>query len=92
MSAAITKRYIVIGKVQGVGFRYFVKKSAVKLRVTGSVQNLPDNSVAVEITGNDNQHYLLESQLKKGSRYAEVGTVITIELEAKEFIGFSILY
>ena len=36
------KRVIVEGRVQGVGFRFFVRDTAVRLGLTGTVRNLPD--------------------------------------------------
>lgn len=41
----MTAHIFVSGFVQGVGFRQFVKRSAVKLGLTGWVKNMPDNRV-----------------------------------------------
>lgn len=41
----------VTGRVQGVGFRYFVQKAANELGLTGWTRNLPDGSVEVEAEG-----------------------------------------
>lgn len=46
-------RIIVTGKVQGVGFRYSAKISALKLNITGYVRNLPDGSVYIEAEGTE---------------------------------------
>ncbi|UXR68786.1 MULTISPECIES: acylphosphatase [unclassified Staphylococcus] len=50
------KRYLinVHGRVQGVGFRYFTERLALKYHVTGSVQNVND-FVEVIAQGEDNQ-------------------------------------
>jgi acylphosphatase len=42
---------IIIGKVQGVGFRYFTQKRANRLGLTGWVKNLADGSVEVTVQG-----------------------------------------
>lgn len=42
---------IVTGRVQGVGYRYFVQKAANELGLTGWTRNLPDGSVEVEAEG-----------------------------------------
>jgi acylphosphatase len=42
---------IVKGMVQGVGFRWFVRRVALRLGLTGYVRNLPDESVQCEIEG-----------------------------------------
>lgn len=39
------------GRVQGVGFRAFVSRAAVRLGLTGWVENLPNGSVAAELQG-----------------------------------------
>ncbi len=41
----------VLGRVQGVGFRYFTKETADNLGLTGWVRNLPDGSVEVFASG-----------------------------------------
>ncbi len=63
---------IVIGLVQGVGFRYFTFKKARELRVTGYVKNLPDGTVEVEAEGERGQLEELIEALKVGPRSAVV--------------------
>ena len=46
-----TRRYVVTGRVQGVGFRWFVEREAAQLGVTGWVRNREDGSVEVMATG-----------------------------------------
>ena len=41
----------VDGKVQGVGFRYFVQAEAASHRLTGYVKNLPDGRVEIDLEG-----------------------------------------
>ena len=47
----IAKRVLFFGRVQGVGFRYSVKQLALSYEVLGTVENLPDGSVQVLVTG-----------------------------------------
>jgi acylphosphatase len=42
---------IVIGRVQGVGYRYFVQRHAVLLSLTGWVRNLPEGNVEITAEG-----------------------------------------
>jgi acylphosphatase len=49
MGTALTAK--VIGRVQGVGFRFYVKTRAEELGITGWVRNLPDGSVQTEAFG-----------------------------------------
>mgnify|MGYP004571272619 CR=1 FL=1 len=44
-------RVTFTGRVQGVGFRAFVSRAAIRLGLTGWVENLPDGSVAAEFQG-----------------------------------------
>lgn len=43
----------VIGRVQGVGFRYYTQKKALELNLKGFVRNKPDGSVYIEAEGPD---------------------------------------
>ena len=43
------------GKVQGVGFRYYVKELARGFDVSGWVRNLPDGRVELQIAGADEE-------------------------------------
>ena len=41
----VARRYVITGRVQGVGFRYFTQDAALREGVTGWVRNLPDGRV-----------------------------------------------
>ncbi|HEY9467214.1 MAG TPA: acylphosphatase, partial [Vicinamibacterales bacterium] len=41
----VARRFVVSGRVQGVGFRYFTQDTAAREGVTGWVRNLPNGSV-----------------------------------------------
>ncbi len=72
----------VKGRVQGVGFRYFVSDIARKHDLTGYVRNLPDGDVEVEAEGAENSIDHLINQLKRGpalSRVTDVDTQISDE-------------
>ncbi len=58
------KRWIFIGRVQGVGFRYTVHRMAARYEITGFVRNLPDRSVELFAQGCDTDvnGYLQEIQ------------------------------
>jgi acylphosphatase len=49
----VSKRIVVSGRVQGVGFRYFVEHKARELGVFGYVRNLPNGKLEVEAEGDD---------------------------------------
>ncbi len=67
-----TRRYIVRGRVQGVGFRFFVEREAHTLGISGWVRNNFDGSVEVLATGTEEQLSALRSKLQKGPRAARV--------------------
>lgn len=71
----IAKRYIVRGRVQGVGFRWFVDHEARQLGLAGWVRNNLDGSVEVLAMGSDEQHRVLRDKLHRGPRAARVDEV-----------------
>ena len=67
-----SKRYIVMGRVQGVGFRTFVKKIAAREGLSGFVRNDASGSVEVVAVGKGEAIERLEGWLRAGSALAEV--------------------
>ena len=70
-----TRRYVVRGRVQGVGFRWFVEREAHTLGVFGWVRNNYDGSVEVLATGTREQLTGLRRKLQQGPRAARVDAV-----------------
>lgn len=70
-----TKRYFVSGIVQGVGFRFFVRDVAEKLRMGGYTRNLFDGRVEVLAIGSAAQHAELRAALERGPRFSSVSGV-----------------
>ena len=70
-----TKRYLVRGRVQGVGFRWFVEREAHVLGIAGWVRNNHDGSVEVLAQGTRDQLSGLHSRLREGPRAARVDAV-----------------
>jgi len=75
------RRFIVRGRVQGVGFRWFVEREAHLLGIAGWVRNNADSSVEVLAMGTRDQLAGLRSRLREGPRAARVDDVQ--ESEAK---------
>ncbi len=91
MSAQKTaKLYRVRGRVQGVGFRYFVEHAANAIGVRGYVRNLDDDSVEVYASGTRDQLSELAGLLWKGPRWAEVRGVNESEAPLEDHSSFSI--
>lgn len=68
-------RWFVSGRVQGVGFRYFVRRAAEPLGLVGWVRNLPDGRVEVVGSGSREAVAELHSALARGPRFARVDNV-----------------
>jgi acylphosphatase len=75
------RRYTVRGRVQGVGFRWFVEAEAHKLGIAGWVRNTSDGSVELLAMGTRAQLSSLESKLWQGPRAARVDAVDEREAE-----------
>ncbi len=86
----LAKFYRVRGRVQGVGFRYFVNQSALALGVRGWVRNDDDGSVQVYAVGTAAQLAELAGYLWKGPRWAEVRGVDETEAALENHAGFSV--
>lgn len=86
-SESQARRFIVRGRVQGVGFRWFVEREAHLLGVAGWVRNNPDSSVEVFAVGSRDQLAGLRSRLREGPRAARVDDVE--EFEAKPTPGMT---
>ena len=69
------RRFFVSGMVQGVGFRFFTRDEADRLRVNGYVRNLRDGRVEVYAIGNGTQLARLRAALERGPRGAMVDHV-----------------
>jgi acylphosphatase len=68
-------RWVVRGRVQGVGFRWFTARTARGLGVEGWVRNLPDGAVEVFGRGNPAALEALEQAIKAGPAGANVESV-----------------
>jgi acylphosphatase len=77
----ISRRYIVRGRVQGVGFRWFVEYEARQLGLAGWVRNNIDGSVEVLAMGSGQQHAALLGKLHDGPRAARVDDVKELPAE-----------
>ena len=79
----------VKGRVQGVGFRYYVMNAAVELGLTGWVRNRRDGSVEVLAEGDVDQIKSLMGVLERGSRSSAVMEVKTkLQPASGEFDSF----
>ncbi|MGL4571290.1 MAG: acylphosphatase [Clostridium sp.] len=73
-------KIIVNGHVQGVGFRYFVLSSALKLNITGFVKNLSNGDVYIEAQGSKDNLERLISIVDEGTRFSKVSNITVDEI------------
>ncbi len=84
------RRFLISGRVQGVGYRYFAERSAHETGVTGWARNLDDGRVEVHANGSKKQLDDFEGRLRQGPRFADVRSVESIETTVLELSGFHI--
>lgn len=68
----MVRHFLVKGRVQGVGFRWFVQREAYQLGLRGWVRNTADGDVEVLAAGSEEQLRKLYASLKRGSRGSRV--------------------
>jgi len=88
----LARLYRVHGRVQGVGFRWYVERLADSLAISGSVRNLSDGSVEVYALGSEEQLSELRRQLQQGPRGARVTRVDENPAPVRSERGFRIEY
>lgn len=80
----VRRRFVITGRVQGVGFRYFTHDAALREGVGGWVRNLPDGGVEAEIEGEIAAVDRVEAALRRGPSSARVDHVIVDEQTPQE--------
>jgi acylphosphatase len=80
---SVSRRYHVIGKVQGVYFRHSTRAQAERLGLRGFARNLPDGSVEVLAHGSPAALEELRRWLQRGPELARVEAVRETELAAE---------
>ena len=78
------RHFQVQGRVQGVGFRWFVQREAAELGLRGWVRNTDAGHVEAVAMGEPEQLAELEQALRKGSRGSRVDRVEVHELSESE--------
>ena len=71
----IAKKYVISGRVQGVGYRFFVERWAGQLGICGYVKNLWDGTVEVYAIGDSDALEQIKLRLGEGPGAARVSGV-----------------
>ncbi|MBI4472915.1 MAG: acylphosphatase [Acidobacteria bacterium] len=74
------KHYLVRGRVQGVGYRYFVLDAAEQLGIRGYVRNLPGGEVEVHAEGEERALNQFKEELQRGPRASRVSEIVENDL------------
>jgi acylphosphatase len=90
MERKTARRFVISGRVQGVGFRAFTQQAARALGVTGWAMNLDNGDVEVQANGTPRHLDDFESRLRQGPRWSEVRSVTIVEVEVSDASGFHI--
>ena len=77
----MVRHYIIKGRVQGVGFRWFVHREAGARGLKGWVRNTDAGEVEVVVAGNAEKLDELRAELERGSRGSRVDSVHERELD-----------
>lgn len=83
-------RYLVRGRVQGVGYRYYAMRAADALGITGFVRNLVDGRVEVVGEGPEEVLAEFEQRLRQGPAFASVDAVDRTPIERRGDRGFQV--
>ncbi|HTX38113.1 MAG TPA: acylphosphatase [Bryobacteraceae bacterium] len=88
--AKSARQWLIRGRVQGVGFRYFAQHEATALGLAGYTRNLDDGRVEVYATGPASRLDDLAGRLHQGPRWADVRGVEEREAPVEEYGSFEI--
>jgi acylphosphatase len=77
----VARRYVLSGRVQGVGFRYFAADAARREGLVGSVRNLEDGRVEAIAEGESESVVRFERALRQGPSRARVEAVQVEDVE-----------
>jgi acylphosphatase len=87
----IARRFVVSGRVQGVGYRFFLQDRAAVEGVHGWVRNRPDGRVEALIEGDDQSVERVERAIRRGPPGARIDEVVVEDLApSHRATGFSI--
>ena len=88
----VQKHIFISGRVQGVGFRAFIRREAAVLNIKGWAKNLVDSRVEVVLQGKENKVAQMIEKLKEGPSYARVDNLKVNEEEVGDYSDFKIKF
>lgn len=85
-----SRRAVVSGRVQGVGFRFFAERAAKKAGVFGWVRNLPDGRVETVVEGSDDAVESYLAEIRRGPLGSRVTDVAVEDRQPGNFESFEV--
>jgi acylphosphatase len=70
------RRFIISGRVQGVGYRYFALRAAEWCGIVGTARNLPDGTVEVVAQGDEAAVGAFRAHLERGPSFGRVDRIV----------------
>jgi acylphosphatase len=86
----VARRFLISGRVQGVGFRLFAEDQARAENLSGYARNLPDGRVEAVAEGEEESVLRFERAMHRGPRSAWVERVDAETIPPEQRTGFSI--
>ena len=87
----VARRYLISGRVQGVGFRYFTEAAAAREGLHGWVRNLPDGRVEIDVEGEAEAVERFDRHVRHGPPGARVSDVdVDDTVPQRRESGFSV--
>ena len=86
-TCTVVRRVMVEGIVQGVGYREFTRRAALRLNVSGWVRNRSDGAVEALVRGSPAGVEALIAEMRKGPRLAVVESLRMIEHDETQSHG-----
>jgi acylphosphatase len=86
-----SRTYLIVGRVQGVGFRWFTYEAARREGLTGVVSNTPDGSVEISVEGDRAALDRFDGAIRRGPAGARVDAVdLEIRPASRQYSDFNI--
>ncbi|HEX4915996.1 MAG TPA: acylphosphatase [Vicinamibacterales bacterium] len=87
----VARRFVISGRVQGVGFRYFAQDAARREGLHGYVRNNPDGTVEAVAEGESESLERFERAIRRGPSRSRVEQVMVDDVEpAPSATGFEV--
>jgi acylphosphatase len=86
-----TAGFLVSGRVQRVGFRWWTRRAASRLGLSGTVRNLADGNVEIHVCGSTDAITKFQDLLRVGPPAAVIESVQRFSVERPLSIGFRVL-